>query len=503
MKKIVILTLSLFILYGCADLNVKNPNQPETDRVLATAEDLKGVAAGAFISLYYPYTTYLGNVNLEWTADYVTMTNNVNGWWADFKVEPRPQYNNTLANASRFICTDPFKSFTRAISTANDVLKGLEQDGKQIGTNGSENEMIRAAMYFVRAMAYGYIATTYDKGYIFSYKTDLAKQPIQPLVSYTEIIKESLIAFDTTIAICNRGTGGKFPGGASTLISTFINTPAAMNATQFGKLANTYAAHFMIQNSRTAEENSKVDWKKVQGYAEKGITEDYNINIGEVAGWYNSFMVISGLDWYWRTDHRVIRYMDPSYPKRFPLDAASYPEAKSDDARLKLYFKYETGLSFFRAERGKQLRSHYRFARYDALYKANGIGTCPFMYAEVTPLMRAEAAIMQGDLSTAIQILNTGRRKTIGKLPDIPATATKQQLLDIVHGERNLELMLTDFALHFKDIRRQDALQVGTILHFPVPADELAILSQPFYTFGGALNVGKPGTASGSNSWLK
>ena len=51
-------------------------------------------------------------------------------------------------------------------------------------------------------------------------------------------------------------------------------------------------------------------------------------------------------------------------------------------------------------------------------------------------------------------------------------------------------------------MRRQDALQDGTILHFPVPADELAVLGLDAYTYGGPANGDGENTSDGSNSWL-
>jgi starch-binding outer membrane protein, SusD/RagB family len=487
---------AFIVAAGCADLQVQNLNNPDTQRVLSLPDDLKSVTAGAFVNMYSAWgnnlNAYYCNTNMEWTGDYITMTNNVRAWWSIFKIEPRAQFNNTLAFADLDAIGLPFRRWNSTISSANDVLKAIEKEGKKIGPNGSETEMVRAAAYFVKAMTLGYVATTFDKGYIVNYDTDVQK--IIPLSTYKEVMAEALKNFDIAIDLASKNT--------FTLPANFINTPAPMKNTDLERLARTYAANFMAQNARTRAENAQTDWQRVLRYvaADKLMTQDYIINL-DGANWRNGIISIAGLDWYWRADHRIIRHMDPTYPKRFPVDATSFRKATSDDARLDLYFKYESGLSFFRPDRGPQLRSHYRFARYDALYNANSLGPAPFLYAETSKLLRAEALAMTNDLAGAISILNASRRKTIGKLPDIPATATQAEVLDAIFKERDLELMLTDYGIHFKDMRRRDMLQKGTVLHFPVPADELGTISVPLYTFGGATPQSPGGTADGSNAW--
>jgi len=497
-SKIYYIGISFFLVVltgGCAKLDVENKNSPNTQRVLATADDLKGVVAGAFSSMYTIFgdnqNAYYANVNLEWTGDYITMTNNVRAWWSQFKVEPRVSFNNTLAFADLSLSSRPYKQLHAAISSANDVIRAIEIEGKEVGTNGSENNMVLAAAYFVKGMSLGYLANTWDKAYVVAPTDDV--KTVQ-LKDYKEVLAGALAAFDKVIQL----TGS----GSFTLPTNFINTPAAYTNTQLGRLASTYAANFIVQNARNRAENTATDWNKVKAYTQNGLTQDYIIKL-DGANWRNGIQEIAGLNWYWRTDHRIIRLLDPSYPKRFPAAAsATLPEATATDPRLNLYFKYEPSLSFFNLARGPQLRSHYRFARYDALYNANGIGNAVFLYAYTNDLLRAEAAAMTNDLPTAINILNAGRRVTVGNRAPLPLTATRDQVLEAIFSERDLELMLTDYAIHFKDMRRRDMLQKGTILHFPVPADVLAVLKITPYTYGGESNADGKNTADGSNSWL-
>jgi len=485
----------LLTAIGCARLDVQNPNNPDTERVLARDNDLIGVTAGAFVSLYAPFGVYFINVNLEWTADYITMTNNVGGWWSEFKQEPRPQYNNTVANSNLSYNRVPYERWNAAISSANDVIRAIDVQGRRLST-GAQTEMVRAGAYFVRAMALGYLANTYNQAPIVSETADVT-QRIE-FSDYRAVLNAALVNFDTVIAICGRST--------FTLAANFINTPVPYTSAQLRRLASTYAANFIAQNARTAAENAQTNWARVLAYTDNGMTQDYVITLDGI-NWNNGIQGIAGLSWYWRVDHRVIRLLDPTYPKRYPATGTLRQADSSLDARMRpssRYFRYENDLSFFNLARGPQLRSHYRFARYDDLYNLPYPQPCTFLYAETNRLLRAEAQAMTGNLTGAISILNdpTGRRKAIGRLDDIPASATRDQVLDAIFKERELELMLTDFALHFKDNRRRDILQRGTVTMMPIPVTELNTLQLPVYTFGGVANAGQPGTASGARDWL-
>jgi hypothetical protein len=389
---------------------------------------------------------------------------------------------------------EPYRVWFAAVGNANDVINKIENEGVEIGTDGSETQMVLAAAHFARGMAYGYLANLFVEAAIVEPGQDLTANPPQ-LVGYQTVIAEALESLDRVITISNANT--------FTLDPSFINTPAPYTSGQLSKLASTFAANFLVQNARTAAENTATDWNRVLNYTTNGMTEDYIIVLDGV-NWDHGLIGGAGLDWYWRVDHRIIRLMDPNYSKRFPLDVAinSIPPAVSDDERLDLYFKYETGLNFFNTSRGAQLRSHYRVQRYDDLYNNNSLGPCPFMYAEANKLLRAEALVMTSNTDGAISILNTGRRVTVGGLSTIANGTSAAQVLETIFSERDLELLWTDYGIHFKDMRRKDALQVGTILHFPVPANVLAVLQLPFYTFGGATNGDGVNTADGSNSWL-
>jgi starch-binding outer membrane protein, SusD/RagB family len=521
MRKIsfyIILMISILLGNGCADTSIENTNNPDRDDLLSRPDNYPGVVSGGFVALFRPFDAYFGNTNMEWTADYITMTNNVNSWWSQFKVEPRPQFNNTLANTNLNAVTGfCFQRWYAAIASANDVLRKIDVEGRPFfignnqanGVNVTRTQGVRAGCYFVRAMAYGYLATMFDQAWVVTETTDVTAP--QTLVDYRTVMLRAQADFDSVIAICNRVT--------FTLETSFMPTQGSpYNSAQLQQLSRTYAANFLAQNARTKAENDSNQavngqnkWERIRDLTANGMTQDFVLTLDGI-NWENGIITIAGLDWYWRVDHRIIRLMDTSYAKRFPLTATSLPPVDTTrpnvvDRRIfpsRGYFRYESGLAFFRPDRGPQLRSHYRFSRYDAIYATTGIGPCVFLYAETNRLLRAEALAMTGDLAGARAILNDPalRRKSVGQLPDVSAGATREQILFEIFKERDIELMLTDYGIHFKDMRRRDMLQAGTVLHFPVPVTQLEIVGQRAYTFGGQSAAGTVGTASGNRSWL-
>lgn len=493
------LAIALIFVFGCADLDVENPNNPDFARAVSSPDDLVGVVAGAYASVQRIFYGYQGHPNFEWAADHITMTNNVSHWWQIYKVEPRPQLPNSLTYVQLANLTVPWGQLNSAVSSANDVIRAIEINGIQVGPNGADNPMMLAAAYYIRGIAAGYIANTFAEGYVIEADTDVSTISLRP---YSEVIEFAVSSLDKAIALCE--------ANSFVLNNTFMPTSGgSYDNVRLGKLANTYAGYLLMSNARTAAENAATDWNKVLAYANKGMTEDFILNC-DGNQWQNWLQYLSGLFWYWRVDHRIIRHFDPEYPKRYPLGAADDPgpaDASNGtygtDARFAEYYFYETNMSFFNLSRGPQLRSHYRWNRYPEMWATNGAsGPIRQMFAYQNDLMKAEALVRTGSIPAAVAILNAGPRVTDGGLPALSTAISANEALDVIFAERDIELTYTDYNLHHKDMRRRDMLQIGTLTMHPVPATELSLLGLELYTFGGVSAAGQPGSASGANSWL-
>ncbi|MBX2963803.1 MAG: hypothetical protein KF687_14935 [Cyclobacteriaceae bacterium] len=502
-KTISIIVTIAMLFSSCLDLDVPNPNDPSTEMVLSDPGNLTSITGGILNGAFGPYVTsvfYSVNSSLEWTADHTTMTNNVLGWWSVFKQEPRQQIPNTLSWADKASLLDPWNQWNGTIVTANTVIRTLEEN------DDLSDDLIGllATNYFARGMALGYISNVFDKGYVVPLNGDPSYVPV--LVPNQEVRTEALASLQRAIELFEEVPGFVLP-------SSLLNG-LGYNSAEMIALCHTYYAHILVSSARNATQNAATDWNLVKQHAQAGINRDFIIN-ADGSNIYHTFQYVSGLFWYFRVDHRIIRHFNPNLPKRFPdnTQAPSSPYTAdfvkgagyNGDKRLDAYFVFEPDLSFYQPARNAgTLRSHYRIKRYDGLWDAQGLGASVFMYRYANQLLLAEAEAMNNNLAAAIAILNNpaNPRKAVGEMPDVSASLTKQEVLDLIFAERDIELGRTDFGLPFFDMRRKDALQRGTILHFPVPADELVTQGLQVYTFGGVDAADGINTADGSNSWL-
>lgn len=503
MKKIALLTfltLSL-ILSSCLELDITNPNAPDNETVLSDEGNLTSIAGSIFYGVLRGYWTdanyFSVNSSLEFTADHTTMTNNVLNWWSIWKIEPRAAVENTISWTNKAQVTEAWNGWNGTIVNANTVIKTLE--AKADLTDNLKG--LLASVYFCRAMALSYIGTAFDKGFIVPIDDPAY---VATLVPYADVLTEAYSNFETAIDL--------FESVPDFVLPDEILNGLGYTSEEMVQLCNTYYAHFLVSSARNATQNAATDWAKVKSLSENGITSDYVIN-ADGTNFVHGFQSNSGLYWYFRIDHRIMRHFNPNLPKRFPnnTDAPTSPYDEAwlkgtgytGDARLDAYFKFESDLSFFRASRNDGiLRSHYRIKRYDDLFAANGTGPSVLMYAYANKLYLTEAEARLGNLTAALAILNddSNPRNAVGLMADLPGTLTQQEILDVIFQERDIELGRTEWGLPFFDMRRKDALQTGTILHLPVPADELTTQGVPIYTFGGGAGDGI-NTANGSNSW--
>ena len=147
-------------------------------------------------------------------------------------------------------------------------------------------------------------------------------------------------------------------------------------------------------------------------------------------------------------------------------------------------------------ERGYYHYGDYEYVRYP-LSITTDKGESPTFLVTENDLIRAEALANLGDIAGAVQIINAGSRVTRGGLDPLAESISKEELLDALFYERDIELIQTGFGIAFFDMRRRDMLQYGTLLQFPVPGKELMILEVPNYTFGGESNADGINTSNG------
>jgi hypothetical protein len=83
--------------------------------------------------------------------------------------------------------------------------------------------------------------------------------------------------------------------------------------------------------------------------------------------------------------------------------------------------------------------------------------------------------------------MNASLRVTRGGLPPVPADAESIQAA--IHHERMVEMMSSGFGIQFFQMRKEDKLQAGSSLHYPVPGSQLEIILMRYYTFGDTTGI--------------
>jgi len=202
-------------------------------------------------------------------------------------------------------------------------------------------------------------------------------------------------------------------------------------------------------------------------------------------------------------DMRVIHMLDPNQPANWPdAGLAALPNdgiMNSPDHRADTDFAYNSNNN--RPERGMYRWSTYRYTRFDDYIQAHFFAPVVLMRKCENDLLKAEALTHLNRFADAAAIINAGTRVTRGQLPPV-SSSNGNDVIAAIFYERTMELPLTGMGIEYFDMRRRDLLQDGSLLHFPVPAQQLEILQQPFYTFGGINpQYGVPGEDVAINGW--
>ena len=499
--------LAAVTMAGCKSLDVPNPNQPDARRALADPSSLEAVTGGTMRTWMNtlennPATvlcTQARSCSASWNNDNMNFYSSLD---ADGTRLNRPWQNDPSA-AARTSVENYWFGFYAALSSANDVLKAVRQNGVVIG-DAAQTKRSETVAQLMQAAAIAELALQYDKGYVVFDSTDLTV----PLV-YADRKKmrdAALAKLDAAIALA----------GANT-----FTTPAGWtngrvyDNLQIVKIANTMAARLLANWPRNAAENAQVPWARVVSYASKGLSTGTPFDfmfVGdgctawcpEMLTWFDD--MTSG-----RVSTRIANMMDPVTQKD-PWPAGGNSQPKSADKRLgngtfgnadmvKGYgnipkdagagtdfaFSSQAG---FRPSRGSYHQSNIAHTRWDCTglddLTSIGSGFCafPVLMAAQNDLLWAEGLIRSGgDLAQAATLINNSR-VTRGGLPAAAAGDGVAGLLDKLNYEIEVELFALNSTSFFLN-RRLDKLISGTPHEMPVPAKELDVFGQALYTYGG------------------
>jgi hypothetical protein len=480
MKKILkigISTILLILVFSSCekietDLNVDSKNDPDINTIASDKVALEATANNIFRNWFMAVTNYYGpGAAMKTMADEATCSWG-NAGMKDLSSEPRVAFNNSESYSYEYITSSYFNALYSILSDANLLVKAVDENLADF--DNPDNILMAGKMG--QGLAVGYLAMVFDRTWL---PGDSESS------NHEEAMQWALDRMDEAIALANNGAS--------------LDPSAIPNADTSGpamaKLLNSLAARMLVNNPRNSNQRDQIDWNRVKNYAENGLDYDFTIFMDDTS-WYDlipkTYLVYPG----WaRVDLRVIHLMDNAYPDYWEDTFTTLPEANSNDARLASDYQYLTSNNF-RPERGLYHFSSYRYSRYDQYITDWVMDLVEYEKAE-NDMYLAEAKLYLGDVAGAADIVNASTRTTRGNLP--PVAANFQDVKDAIFYERMVEFGFSTPIITFAEMRKEDLLQAGTLLHFPVPAKALASIPEPPYTYGG--DQGVPGEDVSVGGW--
>lgn len=501
LKSLIKLIFILIILSGfnsCKDLQVDNPNDPDTEEVLNDTGLLKNLANQAYLNFWQ--ATHGDNIHLTSLvmADQFTSSGANYGWQRNSNEPQRLPFENFIFSDDDDVLDNLWENTYSALSQANSLIDRIN-NGIDLGGD-SINQMYLALGYHIQGLCLGNLALVFDQALIRTDENiDIEKLEYS---KYDSVMSAAKSALFKSIHICD---------SSDFLLPLSIINEVPVNQDLLKQYNYSFLARFTVLNSRNKAENDIVNWAEVINYTNQGIFNDFGPlgnGLPSLGGtWYDlNFYRITdpGLC---RVDCRILNLMDQNYPSTYPLDGSEptrYPgvtagRAFSGDARLETDFNFYSSVPF-PSERGYYHFSKYSYSRYNnTITQAKG-QLVEMRYYEMY-LYLAEAQLMLNKPSIALSIINFNSfpRNARGKLADLSSNTKTDEILKAIFYEREIELLGQGFMIGFCDMRRRDLLQKGTPLHFPVPSKVLQSRGETVYTFGG--DQGVPGKDISIGGW--
>ena len=494
-KKYLFLFFISTVIFSCTDFDIENENSPTKESALSEPDAVKSVASGLFNTWFTQEQHNFGSVGpAMWVmADWGTVT------WSnyatrDMSEEPRIFFNNQPSYGYQNVTKNYWRYMYNVLTSANDVALAIE-NGLEIGYRGADTEMVKGIANFMQGLGNGYIGLVFDRGYPSDEFTDYttlesADYKTSIIVAINQLEK-SIVVFDNN---------------SFTLPSDWINGNSFTNH-DMSKLAHSFIARLLVYSARNKEQTDAIDWGKVLDHAEKGITTDFNVlGDGRVSGsnwttWYKYYLARPN---WGKVDMRIVHMLDETIPANWPKEGiAGLPHEGriiSNDQRVVSDFEYNSSNN--RPERGLYRWSTYRYKRLDNFINNQLVGDVIMMRKAEIDLFKAEALLRLGKVSEAAAVVNAGTRVTRGGLDLVEVDA--DAVFKAIAYERAIELPLTGMGIEYFDMRRTGQLQDGSLLHFPMPAQQLEVVQEAFYTFGGLIpQYGTPNEDVSVNGWYK
>lgn len=524
------------VAVAACEMAVTNPNQPETDRVLATPADVESLLGTQYLRWHIAMYGALGNTwgmaSVQSFENFSSLSNNCMGQRVGI---PRAGNDNQVGNGCASEQRRTYYIHHEVTRIASNVLSRLYTPGFTMGTQARDNRA-RSFAHFVRGLSLGYLALVHDSAAVVT--PGMTGEDPGELAEYPQVMQAALQALDSAIAIAQAGGTGSdgFP-----LPATWIPGPTNMTTTEFVRLARSYKARFRANVARTPAERATVNWDAVIADAQNGITADHFNTTATVGGPFNTWVAqwMSYTTWHQMTpfvlgmadnsgaydawlalplDNRGagnVSFFMTTADQRFPQGSSR--AAQQTDFALtsctaagavckRYYVNRPTGNDQFSGSGWGW--SNYDFARFYSWRQSGDAGTgqngrFPFFTKAELDMLQAEGHYRKGSFAQAAALINLTRTRVPtasqagGGLPAITAfdattpvpggsacvprvpaspsftSSTCGNMLEALKWEKRIETHFTHYMGWFFDMRGWGDLPEGTPTDWPVPFEDL------------------------------
>ncbi|MFB9056423.1 hypothetical protein ACFFU9_06655 [Mariniflexile ostreae] len=473
MKNFKLYTLFIIVIttFGSCDdfdasLDPEYTANPTPEEVASEA-----TALSAFQSWYSAINSYDGPALMLTTMADMRTCSHGNQGMRDMSSEPRAAWDNNPGYSNAAASEDYYTAMYALLANQSTLITAMNN-----GTTVSDPAKIESLARFGQAVAIGYIALVYDRVWIVDETGPLFDgEATTPELAMENALEKLDIAID--LADNNSFTVDGVNG-------------RSLSSTEWSEFLNTVGARLLANLPRNAAQRDALDWNRVLNYANNGLNFDLEVLWDGAVNWWSEWLYYGNVSGWARVDMRVINLMDSSTPSRWPGQNGLLPPATSSDNRLTTDFEYLDSQDFT-ASRGIYHYSNYRHSRYDEeIFVSEQTGSVPEILKAENDLYKAEAILRSGGApSDAVTVINNSSRVLRGGLAPLSSSASFVDVEKAIHYERSIELLSSGMGLGFFEMRKNDLLQKGTPLHFPVPGSYLLAGEYENYTFGGVSNA--------------
>ncbi|UCC73550.1 MAG: hypothetical protein JSV86_03020 [Gemmatimonadota bacterium] len=533
MKKTgVLATLLLLGGTACADLDVVNPNDPEAERALATAENVLGLIGGTFRQWYIGGTDYAGGSFHQSVISFQTSAPWNNAGMVPLGWLPRPELVNDAADQWYPNQTYAWYQAYKAIAPASDGLRAILTNDDLRADLDADTLRAMAFSRFVQGLGYAYLAVSFDQAFIVDETSDL--QAPQELRPYGEVMTAALGYLDQALALAE--------AESFTIPASWMSVEVSSD--ELIRLIHGYKARYRAAVARTPTERAAVNWDLVWADADAGVTADWLVDVvwadWNCDSWCNLMWNYFAYSAWQQLTYFILGMADQSgnyqawldipILNRLPAVAAGGPldvliitpdlrfvqgntweEQEADcpyDPGSDTYCLNRDPFTALWAMPGegyavleqwaKPERQTWRWSNYFSTEPWNIYGgDIVEMSVDEMNMLKAEAHYWNGELAEAANLINLTRvpaglnatdaaglnTSCVPKLPN----ETCGDLYEMLKWEWRLEVWgrgLHDNPWYFNG-RGWGDLYKGTWLHYPVPCGEFQVLQiTPCYTFG-------------------